>query len=266
MVFFIANGIAMDLTGDLKTFFITTILQLMHSNAKSGVLRVWREAEEIRIFLQNGAIIYAMKSQHDNRLGQLLKQQGLISDKQLKECLIIGKEKRLTLGKVVFDKGYATRDCLEKIIFKQAENAIFEMIFWEDGNFEYKDAVINSDKLIVKQMNTVSIILEACRRIDEMSVFKKQIPDDTVRFKLCGKAAGFKDITLNEEELQIILLINGNATVGDIIRDGLYDPYFAYKTLNALIASGYIEPVDGISRVRQAEAAFRENDKTEDPS
>jgi len=248
----------MDLAGDLKTFFITTILQLLNNTAKSGVLRVWRGEDEVRVFLEGGAIIYAMKSQHDNRLGQLLKQQGLISDHQLKECLKTGHEKKLTLGKVVFDKGYATRDCLEKILFKQAENAIFEMIFWEYGNFEYKDAHINPDKLIINKMNTLSVILEASRRIDEMSVFKKHIPDDTVRFKLSGKAAGFKDIALNEEELQIILLINGNATVADIIRDGLYDPYFAYKTLNALIASGYIEPVEGVSRVRQAEAAFRE--------
>jgi len=153
-------------------------------------------------------------------------------------------------------------ESLEKVLFKQAENTIFEMIFWENGNFEYKDAHIDLDKFIINKMNTLSVILEASRRIDEMSFFKKQIPDDTVRFKLSEKAAGFKDVTLNEEELQIILLINGNATVADIIRDGLYDPYFAYKTLNALIASGYIEPVVGISRVRQAEAAFRDNDKT----
>lgn len=252
----------MDLSGDLKTFYITTILQLLHNNAKSGVLRVWCEDDEVRIFFQDGAIIYAMKSQHDNRLGQLLKQQGLITDQQLRECLTSGRQDKLTLGKVVFDKGYVGRDCLEKILFKQAENTIYEMIFWENGNFGYKDALIDLNKLIVKKMNTLSVILEASRRIDEMSVFKKQIPEDTVRFKLSEKAAGFKDITLNEEELQMILLIDGNATVGDIIRDGLYDPYFAFKTLNALITSGYIEPVDGISRIRQAEAAFQKNPDT----
>ncbi|MFZ2632789.1 MAG: DUF4388 domain-containing protein [Desulfosalsimonadaceae bacterium] len=250
----------MPLAGDLKTFFITTILQLLHNNAKSGVLRVWGQDDMVRIFFQDGAIIYAMKSQHDNRLGQLLKQQGLISDQQLQECLVIGREKKLTLGKVVFDKGYVGRDCLERILFKQAENTIFEMIFWENGRFEYKEAMIDLDKLIVNKMNTMSVILEASRRIDEMSVFKKQIPEDTVRFRLSEKAEGFKDIVLNEEELQIILLIDGRATVGDIIRDGLYDPYFAYKTLNALITSGYIEPVEGISRIRQAEAAFQDMD------
>jgi hypothetical protein len=252
----------MDLSGDLKTFYITTILQLLHNNAKSGMLRIWCEADEVRIFFQDGAIIYAMKSRHDNRLGQLLKQQGLIIDKQLRECLITAHERKVTLGKEIVDKGYVSMESLEKVLFKQAENTIFEMIFWENGNFEYKDAHINLDKFIINKMNTLSVILEASRRIDEMSFFKKQIPDDTVRFKLSEKAAGFKDVTLNEEELQIILLINGNATVADIIRDGLYDPYFAYKTLNALIASGYIEPVVGISRVRQAESAFRDNDKT----
>ncbi len=44
----------MALAGDLKTFFITTILQLLHNNVKTGVLRVWCEYDEVRIFF-NGA-------------------------------------------------------------------------------------------------------------------------------------------------------------------------------------------------------------------
>jgi len=87
----------MDLSGDLKTFYITTILQLLHNNAKSGMLRVWCEADEVRIFFQDGAIIYAVKSRHDNRLGQLLKQQGLIIDKQLRECLLTAHERALLI-------------------------------------------------------------------------------------------------------------------------------------------------------------------------
>lgn len=237
----------MDLTGDLKTIPITTILQLLHTGAKSGVLRVGREEGEVRIFFQDGAIIYAMESRHDNRLGQLLRQQGLISGQQLRECLMIGRERKVTLGKVIVDQGHVSRENLEAILFKQAENTIFEMIFWENGQFEYKDASINQEKLIVKKMNTLSLILEAARRIDEMSVFRKQIPDDTVRFQLADKATGFRDIQLNEEEVQMLLLVDGVATVAEIIQDGLYDQYVAYKILNTLISSGHIEPVGGTS-------------------
>jgi hypothetical protein len=101
----------MALTGDLKTFFITTILQLLHNNAKTGVLRVWCSSDKVKIYAHDGAIIYAMKLKHDHRLGQLLKKQGLISDQQLKECLLIGREKKLTLGKVLNDKGYVNLAC-----------------------------------------------------------------------------------------------------------------------------------------------------------
>ena len=253
----------MALTGDLKTFYITTILQLLHNNAKTGVLQVWRKNTQVTILVDSGAIIYAMKSKHDSRLGQLLKKQGLISDHQLKKCLSIGKRNKLTLGKVLFDEGFVSRESLEKIIFKQAQNAIFEMIFWEDGNFEYKDARINMDKLIVKKINIMTVIMEASRRIDEMNVFKKLIPNDTMRFRLSEKASGFKDVILNEEELQILLLIDGQASVADIIKDGLYDPYLAYKILNALLASGYIEPADEVSLARSAEAALLHNDGDE---
>jgi hypothetical protein len=250
------TGIFMALSGDLKTFFITTILQLLQNNAKTGVLRVWCSNDKVKIYVHKGAIIYAVKLRHDHRLGQLLKKQGLISDQQLKECLSIGREKKLTLGKVLNNKGYVNSACLKKQIFKQAENAIYEMIFWTDGNFEYKDADIDLNKLIVTKIHIMSVILEASRKIDEMSVFKKQIPEDTIKFRLSEKATGFKDVVLNEEELQILLLIDGQTTVSDIIKDGLYSQYAAYKLLNALLSSGYIEPADKISPVRQAEEAL----------
>jgi hypothetical protein len=248
----------MALTGDLKTFFITTILQLLHNNAKTGVLRVWCSSDKVKIYVHEGAIIYAMKLKHDHRLGQLLKKQGLISDQQLKECLLIGREKKLTLGKVLNDKGYVNLACLKKQIFKQAENAIYEMIFWENGNFEYRDAPIDLNKLIVTKIHIMSVILEASRKIDEMSVFRRQMPEDTIKFRLSEKAAGFKDIILNEEELQILLLIDGQTTVSDIIKDGLYSQYTAYKLLHTLLSSGYIEQADSISSIRQAETAFQE--------
>ncbi len=69
----------MALSGDLKTFFITSILQLLHNNAKTGVLRIWCRNDKVKIYVHDGAIIYAMKLQHDHRLGQLLQKQGLIS-------------------------------------------------------------------------------------------------------------------------------------------------------------------------------------------
>ncbi len=168
------------------------------------------------------------------------------------------KKKKITLGKALHDRGYVNSESLKKQLFKQAENAIYEMIFWEDGNFEYKDAVIDFSKLIVTKIHIMSVILEASRKIDEMSVFKKQIPGDTEIFQVTEKAAGFKDIVLSEEELQILLLIDGQTTVSDIIRDGLYSQYTAYKLLNVLLSSGYIEPTESISQARQAEAAFQE--------
>jgi len=253
----------MALTGDLKTFLITSILQLLHNNGKTGVLRVWCSSDRVKVYLHEGDIIYAVKLQHDHRLGQLLKKQGLISDRRLRECLAIGREKKLTLGKVLHDQGCVNLESLKKYLFKQAENAIYEIIFWKDGKFEYKDAVIDLNKLIVTKIPIMSVILEASRKIDEMSVFKKQIPDDTLRFRLSEKVSGFKDVVLNEEELQILLLIDGQATVADIIKDGLYDPYVAYKILNALIASGYIEPADDVSPVRAAEAALMRKDVIE---
>ena len=85
----------------------------------------------------------------------------------------VGTKRKKTLGKVLVEKGYITIKKLESIIHDQIEEIIFDLFIWEKGDFEYKDAKLNLQSMVVTKLNVVGVLLEASRRIDEMSILRK---------------------------------------------------------------------------------------------
>ena len=114
----------MSLKGNLETFFLNSILQLLSDDQKTGVLQVKNNSKEVKIYFQNGDIVYATGSQRENRLGYHLQSKGTISREKLHECLETGQKEKKALGRVLVEKGYITTEKLEKIIHDQIEEII----------------------------------------------------------------------------------------------------------------------------------------------
>ena len=84
----------MSLKGNFETFYLNSIMQMLHNDKKTGVFRATNGKDEAFIYFNEGAVTYAMGSQREARLGYLLKRRGLISAEKLKSCLASAKEKR----------------------------------------------------------------------------------------------------------------------------------------------------------------------------
>ena len=52
----------MPLQGNIETLHITNVLQLLHNDEKTGILKVTCQGEIIKVYIQNGSIINATKS------------------------------------------------------------------------------------------------------------------------------------------------------------------------------------------------------------
>ena len=176
----------MALKGNIESFYFNSILQLLKDEQKTGILRVNNDDKEIRVYFQDGNIIYATGSQKEDRIGFLLLSKKLISKEQLQQCLIKAQKEKIALGKILVEEGHISTDNLKEIIYEQTQEIIFDLFVWEKGEFEYNDAKFNLEGMIITKISVVKLLLEASRRIDEMSVFRKQIPDEMIVFKACG--------------------------------------------------------------------------------
>lgn len=231
----------MNLQGDFEGLTLASILQLLCNDQKTGVLTVTSDAEESRVFFDQGTIVYATASLKEARLGFLMRTDGIISAQQLQKCLAHAKEEKMHLGKILVDKGYISLDTLKKYNTKQVEAILYNLLFWKKGRFEYKDAKLNLKGMIVTQLNPMKLILEASRRIDELSVLKQLIPSDRLVFKMSGKVQSKEEIKLNANEWRILSLIDGTRTVRQVINASGYDEFAVYKIFFSVISSGLIE-------------------------
>ncbi len=231
----------MSLKGNLETFFLNSILQLLSDDQKTGVLQVNNNQKEVKIYFQNGDIVYATGSQRENRLGYHLQSKGTISREKLHECLEAGQKEKKALGRVLVEKGYIATEKLEKIIHDQIEEIIFDLFIWQKGEFEYKDAKLNLQSMVISKLNVIGLLLEASRRIDEMSILRKNIPNDNLVFRTAENVQDNTEIKLNANEWKALRLIDGQRSVRQIIEESGFDEFQGYKLLYSLLSSGLIE-------------------------
>jgi DNA-binding MarR family transcriptional regulator len=232
----------MTIKGNLETFYLTSLLQMLNYDRKTGKLTIKCDVNEVQIFLHEGDIVFATETQKTNRLGDLLKNNGIISQQILNECLALSRKNKQSLGKTLVQQGYISLENLNAFLLKQAENTIYNVFLWTEGEFEYRDQGLNLKGVVGNKLNTMNLLLEASRRIDEIEIFKKQIPDEGGILRMAGNTDQDEgDIKLNPDEWRTLSLIDGRSTVRQIIDKSGFDDFTAYKHLNSLIASGRVE-------------------------
>jgi hypothetical protein len=222
----------------------------LESDSKTGLLHIKNEEKVVGLFLKEGSIAYATCSQADTRLGYLLRSSGVISNEELETHLAKAKETNQALGKILVDKNVITNETLSEFIQKQAENIIYDLFFWKAGRYEYKDIEIDPERVFLKKISVMNVLLEASRRIDEMQMIRELIPDDTLIF---GKAEATENVVddLNEQESLILTFVDGKCSIRQIIEKSGVDEYSVFNALNSLILSGCIQP---------CEESFQQND------
>lgn len=230
----------MSLKGNLETFSLHDVLQLLCNDQKTGVLSITNDKNEVKVIIQNGEIIYAMNSQKEFRLGAFFINAGIISDEQLQKSLEDAKGTNKALGKILVEKGYISQQILNKFSHKQVEEILYNLFLWEKGNFEYQDTAHDLDGIIVKPLNTMNLLLEASRRIDEMSVLQKKINTDELIYKISDRIQDSKGIILEINEWRILSYITGARTIKKIIEESNSTKFSVYKIIFSLISYGII--------------------------
>jgi len=173
LIHFPKNISAVDFKGNLESLDLATILQTLYTARKTGILQVAREYAKSVICLKDGNIVAASDSK-GLRLGQILYKHGMVSGKRLKEALNMARKSGRMLGEVLLSMGYIDMEALKEVVRQQVQEAVLDLFFWKDGFFEYRDCIVEFDEDGVQEINTMEIIMESARRIDEWNELKKR--------------------------------------------------------------------------------------------
>lgn len=164
---------SVDFKGNLSSIDLATVLQMLCSKEKTGILQISKGVTKSAICLRNGNIVAASDS-NGLRLGQILFKNGMISHKKLKEALKTAKSSGKMLGEVLLFMKYINEDTLKDVVQQQIQEAVLELFFWKEGAFEYRDCTVESNEKSIKEINTMEIIMESVRRMDEWDEIRRK--------------------------------------------------------------------------------------------
>ena len=237
----------MALRGSLKDFGLADILQLINFQGKSGVLILEGERDKVKLFFVEGNIVGAISSkrQEDARLGKVLLKRGFIKEEDLQGALEEQNRTGNKIGSILLKKGLVDKEHIKNVLTGQITETVVQIFGWERGTYEFTPQAIALDTVGDKEipiiLDTQHLLMEGLRILDEWSLLEGKLTLDTVFAKKAETPAG-----LSEEEMDVLLLVDGENDLSTIIDISGRDGFEIATTLVSLMEKGAVEPKSAI--------------------
>ncbi len=161
--------------GDLKFFPLPVVILGINKNKQSGILIVKSEIGTGQIFFQEGEVVGAMSPlKAAERLGDVLRKQGILSAEHLQEALKKQKkEGKKRLGQILIALTPESTDEIKDAIRYQTEESFFDLMGWKVGIFDFKPEEFFGDDLVF--LDPKDLLAESTRRVS--NIIQKYIDD-----------------------------------------------------------------------------------------
>ena len=203
----------MGISGNLNTMQLSELLQWLSLGQKTGTLLIEGRGIEKRIYFQGGRINSSSSSDQREYLGHFLVSHGYITEEELKMAMEVQEESNILLGKILVMINAIAETDLLRLMRKKAEESIYDVFLWSEGNFEFVDGELPELKMVPLSLDVTGIIMEGLRRYDEWKRIRAQIPDNQIVPRIV-KPLNLDHLT--EQEKLIVPYIDGQRTIEEI--------------------------------------------------
>ena len=243
----------MALQGNLKDFSITEILQLIGQQLKTGVLKIHKGEKLVEIYFVDGMIVHVYSNYRGKKdlIGEIFVKAQFITQEQLERVLRIQKETLKYLGEIFVELQLLTKEDVLKVLSTQVYETIYDLFWWEEGEFNFDLKLVESYKKIPFALSTEKVLLNILRMVDDWSEIEKKIFSPHLVFRKAQEGErpwvgalplpnGFKEKLTSEQEL-VYHLVDGTRTVQEIVDRSLLGRFNASEILSYLLEVGLIE-------------------------
>ncbi len=217
-----------------------TVLEMINVIASAnwrGELHIYAPEGNRMLVLDQGALKSARSDHPDDRLGQVLYRNGLLSKSQLDAVLgEVNAERRF--GQLVLEKGFLTQDQLFVQLRAQIEQIFFSSLLAREGSYvfslpdESADAPVHSVHLAIN-----GLLMEGVQRIDEMALFRERVPHGGLVPEIVPRQSAH---SLDETAQLVLAYADGVRTIDDISRETGLGEFMTTKSIYGLMQQGMI--------------------------
>lgn len=229
--------------GTLDDFTLPEILRMLAFSKKSGTLRVSREAGTGKIVFSTGAVVYAETELTSSRLGQKLVGAGKISPTQLRQSLDTQAGSGERLGKILLKTDAITKADLEEAVRAQLEEAAYELMCWEAGEFAWEPGDEELDPEVFLDIEELMADVEQ-RLAQQAEVQMRLSRADAVPRMVEQAPHGPGEINIQPEQWRVLVLVDGRRTVGELAVAAGVAEADVMRSLNDLAGAGLVEVLE----------------------
>lgn len=183
----------MALSGELRTMLLPDVLQWLSNGVKTGILHL-RSPRGItkKVYFKNGRILSTASSDPREYFGQFLISRGFINEKQLNMAMETQLKTGIKIGKVLLMCGLLEEADLVSTLQLKAEECLYELFLWEEGEFSFEELPEMAEELIPISLDVTHLILEGIRRKDEWERIKTVFPSNRAILSRKGRLSETK--------------------------------------------------------------------------
>lgn len=150
-------------------------------------------------------------------------------------------ESGILLGKILVMIDVISEEELQRLMRLKAEEAIYDIFLWRDGEFRFVDDELPTMEMIPLQVDVTGIIMEGTRRVDEWQRIRLLIPNETLVPEIVKPVdeAAITTLAFEDPERMVIGAIDGKRNVADIVLESRSSSFLVSEVLYRLVRQGY---------------------------
>lgn len=222
----------MPIKAPISELGLFDFLQLISLTSKSGIINLANNNNQknFKLYFQDGRLEYIDLT--DRILNEIIKRE-LVNKEVLKSL------EGNNLIEYIIERKLMNINTF-RIFYKQiASEVLYSLFMIDSGQIIFEECEFSIPYSLNLGMKVENIILEAARRIDEISKMEEVIPSRGIILEVSSDIKNMNLIDLNRMEWEIISLIDGKRTIADLVRE-IGNELEVLKSLYGLIMTGII--------------------------
>ena len=229
-------------SGEIADTPLPELFRALYRERRSGVLDLQYADEQRQVFFVNGEVKSAISNEMGHRVGQHLKELGLIEESDI-EAALARRSDGLRVGPALVAMGRVDQESLDQELRKLVTSIIYSTFAWPGGQYRFSptDAPVAADVMLT--ISTADVILESIRRLTDERRILSGIGDTKVAIEFSpDPALRLQHVTLSPDEGFIVSRIDGHVSIEQLLKLTPTPKIKVLQLVYGLIATGILEP------------------------
>jgi hypothetical protein len=236
------------INGRLEGISVPDLLWNLCRKRSTGVLSLSAYGITRKVYIEQGRILFAASGDPNDRLGELLLRDGVVTLDQLEGA--IGKlSSGKRLGTILVEAGHLTPDNLVRGVLSQVRGIVLGLFPVEEGEYHFSVGPLPTEEVVTLGMKTAEFLLQGIRQIRSFTRIRRSVGSSQTRFALDDDwRTTLEGLEIRDGERMLLQRIGDagarGTSVDRLCREVFLSNFEIYQSLLAFKVLGIVHEVE----------------------